>query len=341
VSYLLTKSIDVVGPVRAEPEGALEGLMASIKRFGMLHQITVIVNPDAPGRYIVLAGRRRLAAMQRLNRKKIRAKIREVDDIRAELLTITENYHRLDLTPAERDVQMIRYAELLRLSPPDDTPGFDRDTDKSGETVSLPSGYVSPQSKASDGALVNKVATEFGVSERTAQRVVRHGEMLSAEGRETLAKAGINDVRRLDRITAIQDPVQRAAVIESIGQGAGYSNAMAGVLGDAFTMDAQNMSDAEWLATLPCSGFAIDQQRFRSDALLYRKLQRAKIDFAMAVGWDRLKEKSEYRGLYFLRMALFMDCPHPRQWIKCSGCNAGQVDGKDHYACRGAGYLMK
>src|SRR5579863_7507612 len=96
--------LDVIGGVREEPPGALEALMESIEVHHMLYPLIVVPNPDCEGRYIIKSGRRRYAAMLRLNKIKAMCKIkRDITEAEAEMLEITENFHRLELTTAERD----------------------------------------------------------------------------------------------------------------------------------------------------------------------------------------------------------------------------------------------
>jgi hypothetical protein len=341
VAYILTKLIDVVGPVREEPEGALLALMDSIKQNRLLHSIAVIKNPAAEGRFIVIAGRRRLLAIQRLGSKKIRAVIRDTDTIQNELITITENFHRLELTPAERDAQIVRYAELLRQLPPEPTKG----AHANGAAKPAPYRFRAPRAdsvaagSASSALQVGaQVARDLGIDPRLAQKALHRADALTDEERAVLARASI-PAYHVDRIVAIKDVDKRAAVVNAIADGVKFFDAMAGILGSCPRED-DDLSPNEWLATLPLTKEKVDQKRFRADALLYRRIQRAKLAFAQEIGWEALREAVEYQGLYFRRTAFFLDCPHPRQWIKCSGCTAGIQAGKEHYGCRGTGYLM-
>ncbi len=355
MAYIKTKSIDVMGPIREEPEGALEALMASIQRNSLLHPVTVIKHPEAEGRWLLVAGRRRFAAICRLGRKQVRALIRDAGEMQAEMITITENYHRLELSVPERNAAIVRYAELLRICP--EPPPVPRQTTRPrqgppGKKAALatvarsespsyaPTRGPSERSRANEPAVVDAITREFGVSVRTANRALHQSDALTPEGYDILVKAGISDTRRLERIAAIKDSGQRALVIETIGEGVGYENAMSGVLGDDWTIDPEDLSDGEWLRTLPCSSLQVDKKRFQSDALFYRRIQRAKIAFALDLNWEKLRDQQEYQGLYFRRLLLLLDCPHPRQWIKCSGCTAGIANGKEHFNCRGCGYLM-
>ena len=150
---------------------------------------------------------------------------------------------------------------------------------------------------------------------------------------------GVRD-GRLDRLIAIPNHEQRALVIESIGEGVAYTDAMAGILGQEFVRGEDDLSPVEWLATLPLTTKPVNQQRFRSDALLYRKVQKAKITLAEGINWGDLKTQHDAQGIFFRRLLFLLECPHPREWIVCGGCKAGIQEGRDHLACRGGGFLL-
>lgn len=61
----------------------------------------------------MIAGRHRLEACKQLLHPYIPARIIRCSDVQAELLEVTENLHRADLTTEARDAAIRRYAELL------------------------------------------------------------------------------------------------------------------------------------------------------------------------------------------------------------------------------------
>lgn len=323
---------------REESEGLLPRMMDSLRQNGQLHPIFVTQSPTAPGRYVMLAGRRRLAAAQRLGWKQIEARVMTAGDIRNELVMIAENVDRLELTAVERDISIARYAELVRqlraqeaIQPPE------------SKNCAGPAQLKTPRDagnrRRQEGSVTRKVAETFSVAPRTAQVALRRADALSDEDRRMLDLRGVRDAR-LDRLVAIPDPERRALVIEAIGEGVAYTDAMAGILGQEFKRGEDDLSPVEWLATLPLAAKAVNQQRFRSDALLYRKIQRAKIGLADDVDWARIKGEHDAQGIFFRRLLFLLDCPHPRSWIVCGGCTAGVQGGRDHLACRGGGYIL-
>ncbi len=320
--------LDVVGSVREEPPGALESLMASIAKKGLLHRITVMPNPESKDRYIVVAGRRRLAAALRLNWRKITCTVKPYNALMAEMIEISENFHRLDLTTAQKEYAILRYAELVRTYEAEVKP-------TNGEPVARPPLRAH---KAREPKVVKTVAKDLGIGERTAQRVLRRAEAFTPGQREVLEVLPSN---RIDRVAAIQEPETRDLIIEAIKEGVSFPNAMAGAMGEDYTPGEEELSDKDWLATLDLSSAKVDQKRFRADALFYRRVQQARIVFMADVGWEKLKERADQgAGIYFRRMKFFLECNHPRDWIKCAGCTAGIAQGREHQACHGGGYLL-
>lgn len=322
---------------RDEPEGALERMMSSLKLHKQLHPVIVAPSPTVGGRYVMLAGRRRLAAAQRLGWKHIEARIVTGSQIQQEMVEISENFDRLDLTTAERDIAVGRYAELLRQF----------EAEKAAHAAAPLAPRTTPVSRfdinrerrPAEPRVIQAVAQELSIAPRTAQRILRRSDALSEDERRMLDLRGVRD-SRLDRIVAIKDPEQRANVVTSIGEGVTYIDAMAGTLGSEFVRSEDDMIDADWLATLKLSSAAVNRERFRKDALFYRAIQRGKIALAEELKWPQLKTQFDTQGICYRRALFFLECPHPREWILCGGCKAGVRDGKEHLACRGGGYLL-
>ncbi len=95
-----------IGPEQARTskkslEEGIDDLAESIKRFGLLHPITVF--PEE-GKYILVAGQRRLLAVRQLGWKEIPARVLSTrpDAIEAKAISFSENFVRRDLTTAEK-----------------------------------------------------------------------------------------------------------------------------------------------------------------------------------------------------------------------------------------------
>ena len=83
-------------------EAELEGLAASISRYGVLQPIVVSERADHPGRYYLVAGERRWRAAGMAGLTAVPASIVTVDDRRQLELALVENLQRSDLSPLDR-----------------------------------------------------------------------------------------------------------------------------------------------------------------------------------------------------------------------------------------------
>lgn len=160
-----------VGPRHRTPTDAAVSMLAeSIKQHGLQQPITVRLVNDAVidgevwenAAYLV-AGAHRLAACKQLGWTEIPCIEVTADDLKAEMLEITENLHRCDLTKEERDRQIRRYAELLEAR-------------KAAEAQSRQN--VAIESRREDGkghrpkGVASQIAEETGLNVRTVQRVL-------------------------------------------------------------------------------------------------------------------------------------------------------------------------
>ncbi len=95
-----------IGPNPQQPRKAfsadeLAELAQSIKENGLLQPLLLRPAPKAPGKYELVAGERRLRAVQKLGWKAVPAVIREVDDDTLLILALVENLQREALNPME------------------------------------------------------------------------------------------------------------------------------------------------------------------------------------------------------------------------------------------------
>lgn len=95
-----------IGPNPQQPRKSfsgeeLEKLTQSIKDNGLLQPLLLRPAPNALGKYELVAGERRLRAVQKLGWKKVPALTREVDDDTVLVLALVENLQREALNPLE------------------------------------------------------------------------------------------------------------------------------------------------------------------------------------------------------------------------------------------------
>ena len=82
-------------PRRYYEDGAIDILVASIKRIGLIHPIIVRPRND---KFIIVAGEMRWRAFQKLGRKTIKAVIQAEDDVPADEMALAENMVRTNLS---------------------------------------------------------------------------------------------------------------------------------------------------------------------------------------------------------------------------------------------------
>lgn len=104
-SSLTQLPLDVIDEHPDNPRkdlGDLTELAASIEAQGVLQNVTVMEDPDKPGRYLALLGHRRVAASRLAGKETIPARIvRGLSRAEQIELMLVENLQRTDLTPVE------------------------------------------------------------------------------------------------------------------------------------------------------------------------------------------------------------------------------------------------
>lgn len=109
VRQIAISSIRVAERIRKE-NGSLDELAQDIQKHGLLNPITVMEQSD--GGYVLIAGLRRMKAMEQLNAAEIRATVMspmEADEML--MLEIAENEQRKEFTVSEK----LAFAERIRL----------------------------------------------------------------------------------------------------------------------------------------------------------------------------------------------------------------------------------
>lgn len=347
--HLPTAVIDIVSGLREDTDEERDQLATNIKHLGMLQPIVVSPNPEVPGRYICIAGRRRLLATRRLGHDQIDAVIRDGDDIDREMVEITENLYRLELTGLERARHYRRMVDLWAVRNPELGEALRNRRMKNLKVGDLKAdaeanGAPVEANGESPGA-IEAVAAQFGVSPRTIYRAVatdRAADVFTPEQRAAVEACNLSN-KRVAALAAIPDPERRGEAVNLVAAGMSYPDAMREVLGDAFEGDAEEeagLTDEEFLAQCPIRG-RVNTALFDRDALLYRRCQEAKRQFARAIGWSEIKAEIGQGGVYFDRLVRFLEAPHPRSWVQCHDCTRGKTQFGDCRKCRrGGGYLI-
>ncbi|MGU3494233.1 ParB/RepB/Spo0J family partition protein [Xanthobacteraceae bacterium A53D] len=148
---------------------------------------------------VLIFGRHRVRAFEILGRSSIECEVKDVGDIEAELIEISENLHRSELTALERDEQIARWIELTTAKPAaDDVP---RQPD------------AKPRGGRPEGG-TRAAARELGLSEADARRATKVAS-LCEEAKATAREAGLDDNRTALLAAAKEaEPEQQVAKIK-------------------------------------------------------------------------------------------------------------------------------
>lgn len=94
-------------------EDALVELSASIKRHGVLQPL--VVSPKGEG-FIIIAGERRLRAAKKAGLKQLPAIVRTSEELERTEIGLVENVQRVDLSPIEQAVSIMKLHEQFNVS---------------------------------------------------------------------------------------------------------------------------------------------------------------------------------------------------------------------------------
>lgn len=112
VKEIITRSGD---NVRTGELPDIEGLAASIAAEGLIEPIIVTAAVDAPGKYTVVAGHRRLTAVRSLGLPTISASIIDADADRKLKLALIENIQREDMNPLDKANGIAKLLQTTKL----------------------------------------------------------------------------------------------------------------------------------------------------------------------------------------------------------------------------------
>lgn len=125
--------IDVWDRLRNVDEDAAQQLALDIDQNGLINAISV--RPSDSGRYDLVAGAHRLRAHELLGIDEIRCDVRNLSDDEAELVEISENLFRNDLSAAERVLSLGLWERAFREAHPEIGHGGDRGNQHTGGKV--------------------------------------------------------------------------------------------------------------------------------------------------------------------------------------------------------------
>ncbi|MGY3605139.1 MULTISPECIES: ParB/RepB/Spo0J family partition protein [unclassified Bradyrhizobium] len=165
-------AIEVLEGRRDLTEENIEGLVESMGSVGL--QSPICVRPGQDGGYILVTGRHRLEAARRVGWAKIGCVIVACDEIDAQLLEISENLHRAELSALERAEQIAKWVELVER-----------------RRVSIQS-ELKPRSGGRPESGQAHAARELGLSQPDVHRAVKVAS-ITPEAKQAAKDAGLAD----------------------------------------------------------------------------------------------------------------------------------------------------
>ena len=173
----------------------------------LLHPLLVLPPPDG-GKYLLLAGHRRLRAARKLGWSEVPVEVVDVDALKAELVTIDENLVRKNLSPIERGRQLARAKEIYEELYPETRHGGSR----RGRSKSH-GGNLNQEPKA----FVERAARITGRSKRSNSRDIKVAEC-GAPALHAAVEAGSIKIADAERIAGLPLEQQEIEVAKITGR---------------------------------------------------------------------------------------------------------------------------
>jgi ParB-like chromosome segregation protein Spo0J len=189
VQTLLISEI-IVPERRRDDFGDLDGLAESIRKYGLLHPITVDDKNN------LIAGERRLRACQLLDWSEIDCRLfRDLTEDERHEIELEENIRRKDLTPFEQSKNLVSLAETaaqVLTGQADEFSGIARKNSKRGRDEGRPS----------QPATAEKVAERIGVDRKTLSNAKEHVAAVETypELKEVSQTKAISTAKALDKL---------------------------------------------------------------------------------------------------------------------------------------------
>ena len=184
---------DIVVEDRLRAPGEdVEGLATSISKLGLLQPL--VVREDLR----LVAGRRRMLAVESLGWSEVPAVVLTGDDVAAQLAEIDENLERQELSALQRAQHLKRRQELYESQHPATKHGGDR---------------RSPDAGSDAPSFAADTAARTGTSSRSVQRQVRRAERIAPDVQERIEGTGLAQQGvELDAIAKLDHEAQRDVV---------------------------------------------------------------------------------------------------------------------------------
>lgn len=200
---------------RAVSGPRVEFLAASIEAAGQSTPIIVRPHPDGDGRYLLVAGAHRLAAIRSHGWPEIDADIQSLDDLGAKLVEIDENLARAELTVLDRARSLAARKDVYEALHPEVAHGGDR-----RKTRKNKDDFKSPDLATCGFPRFSKAsANAIGLSERVVQRLVQIAGALRDDEVALLSDQPCADNQAVLLALAEMPATERAALLPALAEG--------------------------------------------------------------------------------------------------------------------------
>lgn len=214
--------ISVGHRLRTVDQDYVEMLAVSVAEVGLMHPVEV--GPaDKKGRYRLIAGAHRLAAIKSLGQTEVLASVVNAKGLDAELREIDENLMRRELTPLDRATFLARRKEIHEAKFPHTKHGGDRASEQVAKSGDLAQRFSA------------EIAQKLDISERSIQRAITRFTKISPDVRAQIATtwiAGKGAV--LDALATEPPEIQRGVAAELLAESSpakSFAEALARVRG--------------------------------------------------------------------------------------------------------------
>ena len=215
-------SISVPDRLRAIEEDHALAIQASIVEHGLINPITVRHVPNqAKGKtpYVLVAGAHRLRAVELLDETEIEAMVIKADAEEAQLLEITENLFRNELSALDRAMFVMRYREIWERKHGKIDPKGGRPKNSLNLTELI-------ADEAARGFSIH-VAERLGLSVSAIERATRIAQKLRPELRQSLRGTAAADNQSLLLKLAKIEPARQRKIARAAADGMAIAEAVA------------------------------------------------------------------------------------------------------------------
>jgi ParB family chromosome partitioning protein len=182
------EKIDVPERHRDVDYEAVASLRQSIEEIGLRTPISVSPTDDG---YMLIAGRHRMVAFERMGKKTIPAFVLQSEDLDAELWEIDENLVRAELSAIEQAEHLKRRRDIFKL--------------KGGKKIPTPGG-------TQEIGFAQDTAGQMGKTKRSINQVLARVDNIAPDVLKAIKRTDLDKGVELDALAKIEPEQQRGAV---------------------------------------------------------------------------------------------------------------------------------